>query len=83
MSFFTNESMLDTEQLREILGEDVIHQLKNQKRQYGEFPSHKPTWGYGIGATLINWNYDVTRGEAVEYNQALTSRCRHTTVYIS
>jgi hypothetical protein len=74
--------MLDTDQLREVMGDDMIQFLKqNNKggtktRMYGNFPSNGNPWGYGIGATLINWNYDVANGEAVEPNVKIDDRCK-------
>ncbi len=71
MSFYTNESMLDMQQLREIMGDDTGNQPKSKKnqnkpgRRYGRFPNDGSPWGYGIGANLVNWNYDVHKGEAI------------------
>ena len=61
--------MLDTNQLREILGDDMDFLTQKNKegaksRWSGKFPGDGSPWGYGIGATLINWNYDVGNGEA-------------------
>ncbi len=75
MSFFTNESMLDIEQLREILGEDMVHVLKNQNRMNGDFPSDQTVWGYGKPASLINWNYEEAIGKAQRKSIEITQRC--------
>lgn len=82
MSFFTNESMLDTQQLREIIGKDVIDGFKTRDwsgdsdRRYGEFPSDGSPWGLGKGADLINWNYDEAKGIAENPTINLDERCR-------
>ncbi len=80
--------MLDTQQLREIMGENEIDALKNHnkrstKTRFGEFPSNDNEWGYGIGANLVNWNYDESKGQAVNPTTFIDERCSHTIQFIS
>jgi hypothetical protein len=76
--------MLDTQQLREIMGENEINKLKNHNkrratnRRYGRFPSDGNEWGYGFGANLVNWNYDASNGQAVNPTIIIDERYQHT-----
>jgi hypothetical protein len=62
--------MMDVQQLRGLLGDDIVQTLKSnfggraEDRKYGKFPDDGSKWGYGDGATLINWNYDTSSGQA-------------------
>ncbi len=78
MSFYTNETMLDTQQLREMLGEDAIpHPKGRRNRTYGDIPSDDGQCMYGVGANLVNWNYDPSSGQAISSTIPIDERCWH------
>jgi hypothetical protein len=73
-SFYSNESMMDTQQIRALMGDDMVQKLKKlesnedstKDSRYAKFPDDGSPWGYGRGANLINWNYDASSGGAVQ-----------------
>jgi hypothetical protein len=75
VSFYTNHSLLTTEQLRKLmkkagLGEDSIDLSKSPRqnlvRETGKFPDTGAPYGYGTTIDIINWNYNGDDDAAVQ-----------------
>jgi hypothetical protein len=69
VSFFTNHSMIDKDQLRRMLGGDIskIDRSKSARENLRtNYPSTGDALGYGTRFDLLNWNYDSTQDGAVE-----------------
>jgi hypothetical protein len=68
VSFFTNHSMIDKDQLRRMLGDgSTIDRTKSARENLRvNFPSTGDALGYGARFDLLNWNYDSTQDGAVE-----------------